>query len=93
MSEYIKREELVEEISKAPAYFESGDIKYGIEIAESIVEQQPTADVAEVVRCKDCKEYELMTCNNQRFCSRFGGYVTEEDFCSRGERKDGASNA
>jgi hypothetical protein len=26
-----------------------------------------------------------MTCNNAHFCDEYGGYVTEEDFCSRGK--------
>ena len=39
----------------------------------------------EKVMCKYCKNCELMTCNNQTFCNRFGGYVSEDDFCSRGE--------
>ena len=38
----------------------------------------------EIVMCKNCKNYELMTCNNAHFCDEYGGYVTEEDFCSRG---------
>lgn len=52
----------------------------------------------EKVMCKDCKNYELMTCNNQHFCNRFGGYVMEDDFCSRGDiitnnKKGGEQNA
>ncbi len=39
----------------------------------------------EKVMCKYCKNCELMTCNNQTFCNRFGGFVSEDDFCSRGE--------
>ena len=38
----------------------------------------------EIIMCKFCKNYELMTCNNAHFCDEYGGYVTEEDFCSRG---------
>ena len=45
----------------------------------------PTADVAEVLRCKDCKNF---MGRSKSFCSEFGGAVTWEDFCSRGERKD-----
>lgn len=45
----------------------------------------PTADVMEVPRCKDCKFF----CRENRcYCGEFGGIVTEEDFCSRGKRKD-----
>ena len=44
-------------------------------------------DFVEVVRCKECKNYELMKSNNTHFCNKFGGYVTEKDFCSRGSKK------
>ncbi|MBO5019055.1 MAG: hypothetical protein J6D52_00165 [Clostridia bacterium] len=33
MSEYIEREKLLEELEKIPAYFDSGDTRYGVEIA------------------------------------------------------------
>ena len=46
----------------------------------------PAADVVKVVRCKDCENYELMKSNNTHFCNKFGGYVTEKDFCSRGSK-------
>jgi hypothetical protein len=55
MAEYIKREALINELNEAPAYFDSGDIRYGIDIALHKVIKQPVADVVEVVRCKDCK--------------------------------------
>lgn len=47
------------------------------------------ADVKKVVRCENCKNYELMKSNNYHFCNEFGGYVTEKDFCSRGTKMDG----
>ena len=50
------------------------------------------ADVKKVVRCKNCKNYELMKSNNYHFCNEFGGYVTEKDFCSRGTKMDGGNN-
>lgn len=58
---------------------------------EKEIDEYPTADVTEVVRCKDCKCYELMRSNNKHFCNEFGGYVTENDFCSRGERRNGGN--
>lgn len=39
----------------------------------------------EIVMCKNCKNYEFMTCCNAHFCEEYGGYVTGEDFCSRGK--------
>lgn len=60
-----------------------------------LVEDQPTADVVEVVRCKDCKRcYEKRTKRgNQlmRFCMRMDGneyQVNANDFCSYGTPKE-----
>lgn len=54
----------------------------------------PTADVVEVVRCKDCK-YNTKGDNESEFwniCTlrpRVYVPVSDEDYCSRGEKKDG----
>ena len=52
--------------------------------------------VGDLVRCKDCKHYEFA--DNRAFgmpikyCDWFGFEdVDDNDFCSRGERKDGDS--
>lgn len=49
----------------------------------------PTADVVEVVRCKDCKHCDP----DNRHCDHYMGTVLpvsreDNDFCSYGERKD-----
>ena len=48
----------------------------------------PTADVVEVVRCRDCKHYVLNTLGI-KFCSESCGLTlaNDETFCSYGERK------
>ena len=49
--------------------------------------KQSTADVVEVVRCKDCKN--LMFSDFYGECSKgYMGIVSPDDYCSRGERKD-----
>ena len=55
MVEYIEREAVIKKLNEAPAYFDSGDIRYGIDIAMQEVIKQPTADVVKVVRCSKCK--------------------------------------
>ena len=54
------------------------------------IEYAPTVDAVEVVRCKDCEWSEdyrgVILCNNS--CGMFGK-VTEDDFCSYGERREG----
>lgn len=44
-----------------------------------------TEDVIKVVHCKDCRHYEYSTVYNKHFCNEYGGYVVENDFCSRAE--------
>jgi len=43
----------------------------------------PAAPVREVVLCKDCKNY------REYGCQRVFVYPEPDDFCSRGERRDG----
>lgn len=47
----------------------------------AIIDGAPSADVAEVVRCKDCKRYAMCFRN-----IRTGGNLPD-DFCSCGERR------
>lgn len=60
----------------------------------------PAADVAPVVRCKDCKHFnhKRMECENEAISTDHEGGAQyslnfwSDDFCSRGERKDGADS-
>ena len=52
-------------------------------------------DFLPVVRCKDCKHYEIHKPKVLENCER-NGYIIPmkpDDFCSYGERKDGDSDA
>lgn len=62
---------------------------YDVRIFEHIIENAPSADVAEAVRCKDCKHWSNGRCWGIPFCGDDASYIeTEEtDFCSYGERK------
>lgn len=63
----------------------------------------PTADVVEVVRCKDCKYrskiwyedkrkkeggYWIIGCNNDNIAERVYGLAHDDDYCSYGERAE-----
>ncbi len=53
---------------------------------ENIIEKLPSADAVPVVRCKDCKHRHKITCAFLiANCMKTGD---DNDFCSRGERKD-----
>ena len=59
-----------------------------------LIDTAPTADVVEVVRCKECK-YNAKGDNESEFWNlcrlRSWVYVpvSDEDYCSRGERRTG----
>ena len=56
------------------------------------IEESPTVDAVEVVRCRECKYsfyYEIFGnfwCNSHSGCRK----VKDEGFCDLGERKEGA---
>ena len=77
MSRYIDREDLLKNLKQfAPEYLKPFIV--------SLIEKQPTADVVEVVRCKDCTEWD----KDEYECSHWYGF-REDDYCSYGERMDG----
>lgn len=90
MPEYIEREALLDDIDAAMQ-----NTGMGVIVGQTLkryVKRQPASDVSEVIRCKNCKNYEFMKSNNYHFCNEFGGYVTEKDFCSRAQKMDGGNN-
>jgi hypothetical protein len=57
---------------------------------KSDIDKIPTADVVEVVRCKDCAFYrdETSCCLNPRCVVYYYGHrVREDHYCSYGERR------
>ena len=60
-------------------------------ISPDAVEKIPSADVAEVVRCKDCKNNYVTTHNHGKQddprCDFTDRHLSLDDFCSRGERR------
>ena len=52
---------------------------------QSVIDMMPTADVVEVVRCKDCRYWR----DNDHTCKySFTSPMCANEFCSRGERTD-----
>lgn len=59
-------------------------LKYTRKLIEAGYAKQPTSDVVQVVRCKDC----TVPHNQWTGCPKLNGLVTPPDFyCSYGERK------
>lgn len=58
-----------------------------IEDVKEWLDEQPTADVVEVVRCKDCKNRNGFFCPIEKE-SATAHWFEDEDYCSFGERKE-----
>ena len=56
-------------------FYAPGEIK-------AILDEVPTADVVEIVRCKDCRKFKNGICYDENGLVVAGNY----DFCSYGER-------
>jgi hypothetical protein len=85
--EYIEREALIENLNKfAPEHYNA--------LINMLIQKAPTADVVEVVMCKNCAySYWLkQTPRTEAFmCGNHNGLYGEidfNDFCSCGKRKD-----
>ena len=71
------------------------DSAYGdscCEMFKKSIDEQPTADVVEVVRCKDCKHGELGINPNDNtecvYCDTLDEVWEVDDFCVMGERRE-----
>ena len=97
MSRYIDADKL---IIKMDRWYEEMCLKYGetdqfnMGYAEGInaIENAQTADVVEVVRCKDCKWCLVENWDGEILygcdCGAGMNDISPDDFCSYGERKD-----
>jgi hypothetical protein len=85
MDEYIKREDVIsamcfgcnQQFSDEPCEPNECALRQAIKAVS-------TADVVEVVRCKDCR-HKNPNCNK---CLRDNLWHDSDDFCSYGERKE-----
>ena len=92
MSRYIDADELLKTINKNVAEAHN---ERCAQLLEAIL-NAPTADVVEVVRCKDCSCAEslpsgLLRCQLHSVYSMFGNSifnVKPDDYCSYGERRE-----
>lgn len=81
MSKYIDAVIAAEKISE----------KHNIPLSELVdtFAEIPATDVVEVVRCKDCKEYNTHSCaEGFGWCEMWDLGKTDNQFCSHGERAD-----
>lgn len=98
MAEYIEMKKLEEAFDNAdPDVCESyadghSDWGFGMENVRDVIRGVPAADVAPVVRCKDCAYSILYEDSEGLYCTNICNLLTrvmDDDYCSYGERKGG----
>lgn len=78
MAEYIERTEALEITTRT-----CGDYA----AAWSEIRKLPAADVATVVRCRNCANFR-QNAHGVCYCNEYGGAITPEDYCSRAVREN-----
>lgn len=58
-------------------------IRIGFDAIKGVIDDAPTIDAVEVVRCKDCRHRDLFSCPLAD-----NDFQKDEDFCSWGERRE-----
>ena len=57
----------------------------------STIDEMPTVDAVEVVRCKDCKKYipcQKLPIGTSKWCAMFDRATCEMNYCGWGERRE-----
>lgn len=96
MAEYIEHEATYELARTNECYSDFRRSMADLTSLKELLDDIPTVDVVEVVRCKDCmwwypREYGSVIgrCENP-YNGLANEYIEEDDFCSYGKRKEGA---
>ena len=96
MSRYIDAENISKQIADFKRVINSPNSDYltgylcALSVTEGMIAGTPTADVVEVVRCKDCKYWE----SGYGYCQKAGldcygnSDFYKNSFCSRGKRRE-----
>ena len=102
MAEYIEREALITELNNiAIDYIKDNSIQCSIasgvviNIRDTVILEQPTADVVPVVRCENCVFWDTESkgfsdehiCKMHSIVAVHSRYTNPTDYCSYGERR------
>lgn len=94
MSDLISRSALLDYLEHMESIHDDSDwlaSQYNADWIHCWLESQPAVDAVEVVRCKDCKHFKIMSDGYTKCSHRHGlAMVLLDNFCSYGERKTDA---
>lgn len=86
MAEYIKREAADKALTISAANDKDKNRRIWAK-AICVLHDLPAADVAPVVRCKECANFRQNP-HGVCWCDEYGGAITPEDYCSRAVREN-----
>ena len=88
MNDYIKREDAINAVGRPPC---KDSECFGVKCRYIVeIDELPSADVVEVVRCRECKHYDGYECLLWGESAESNNPISDDgcDYCSWGERKD-----
>lgn len=101
MSRYIDATDIAKQIADFKRVVNSPNSDYmtgylcALSVTEGMIAKTPTADVVEVVRCRDCKYLYCLDAIERRFYCRHSpqglrgiNIVEDNPYCSYGERRE-----
>ena len=96
MADYIRREDARRMVVQLDKYAwkspvsDERRVTVDVDLVKFGLDRVPAADVAEVVRCKDCEYLVNTTINANGFliCDISDMEIAPDDFCSYGERRE-----
>ena len=88
MARYIDADMLMD-FSQDIATYDYGTQKFGCfsGVSDEDIKALPTADVVEVVRCKDCKFSYEHKFFGESYCEKTNRKITQHHFCGYGKRE------
>lgn len=89
MDDLIRRQGVIDYVLEHGFYCDTeADKEYTAELIRTVF---PSVDAVEVVRCKDCDnfqtDWETAFANGRHYCAIMDSIMPPEGFCSYGERK------
>ena len=87
-----ERDKIPYELVSEKQFKHGNSMRGGIRKALRCIEQAPTIDAVPVVRCLECKYRFKNNGHNKNGCPIVDAniWMDDDDFCSHGERKEGA---
>ena len=84
MTDYIRRQDAIKAIQETPCRSATQTVRFVQRIRDDV----PSADVVEVIRCKDCKWWQKQQDGIHGICNRFRFWSTGMFYCAASEAGD-----